>query len=133
MRIFIAIITALTCFAAGYVWGVKDTHEEHFVDGSANYLQGYKLDLPEEISQLNQMSDDSIEHGDNLVGIIDPVTKTIVIGFDRRDYTSMLRDYQLDVHMDTFELWDKRKLIGVGKWNQANKSALDSLVLIDNQ
>jgi hypothetical protein len=105
-------------------------NNDSFTDNSQKYLNDYKIDLPEEITQMDTLSDDSLART-NLYGVIDPVNKVIHIAFDHVDYSNQFKEYQLDVDMKGFHLYDGPRYVGFGKWD--DKSALDSLMLIDNQ
>jgi len=120
-------------FVVGMIVGVgvgANKNSQSFTSDSQRYLNGYKIDLPEEITRMDTLSDDSLART-NLYGVIDPVQKVIYIAFDHVDYSNQFKDYQLSVNIKGFHLYAGPKYLGFGKWN--DKSALDSLILIDNQ
>jgi len=64
----------------------KDTIKEYFVDDTQKYLNGLKLDIPSEITQLSTLSDTTV---DLLASYIDTTTNVVSLGFSGK---AMLKD-----------------------------------------
>lgn len=118
----------------------KPKPNPYFVNGSENYLNQIKLDLPEEISTVRQQTDSTL---DLMTAFLDTKDGVIYLGFSGKEMNkndhlfitehSQLpvetHEYQFDLDMDSLWVFEHNRFIG--KVAYAN-TALDSIILKDN-
>lgn len=115
-------IICFICFKAGQF----SVTGEHFYVESDRYLNGNKIDLPEEISQMS--TDRS--NPDWLVCYRDTTYNVLHLCFDRTDYYNLYHEYQLELELDSMSLYDQKRFIGKVPYTN---SPLDSLLMADNE
>ena len=140
----IVILAILLSGSIGYGIGKnnnKPNPSAYFTTDSDKFLNGIKLDLPEEISTIKQQSDSTL---DLLTGYLDTDDGVIYLGFSGKEmnkydhlfiteHSQLLPDiheYQLDLEMDSVFLFDHGRFVGKAKYGN---SQLDSLFMSDNQ
>ena len=110
-----------------YNAGKQYVIEKYFYHGSQEFLNGNRIDLPEEISEIKDLND---SEPDYFTGVRDSAKSIIHIEFDNKDYSDYYHEYQLDVDQDSIYLYDKQRRIGSVPFG-CNPS-IDSLILKDN-
>lgn len=125
IAVIITFYSVVICYMF-YRFGQYSVTNEHFYVESERYLNGNKIDLPEEISQMS--TDRS--NPDWLVCYRDTTYNVLHLCFDRTDYYNLYHDYQLELEMDSMSLYDQKRFIGKIPYTN---SPLDSLLMADNE
>lgn len=87
----ILVVYGIGCMYLGVVLTEKRTVLQYFVNNSEKHLNGLKLDIPDEISELSTLKDTTI---DLLAAYIDTVDNTISLGFSGK---AMLKDTYITI------------------------------------
>lgn len=129
--IYIIVIAALLfgfsvigsmCYIAGQMSMSK---KSHFNRNTQELLHGYKLDLPEDISNCKDLND---SEPDYLTCVRDSVNKIIYLKYDPTEYSKIYHEYQIEFDNDSITLFDLERLIGKVPYQ---RTALDTLIMSD--
>jgi hypothetical protein len=89
-----------------YKEGQLSVSEKYFTKHSAEYLNGNKLDIPEEISQCKDLND---SEPDYMTCVRDSAKNIIHLAYDTVDYAKYYHEYQFDIDQDSITLYDKSR------------------------
>lgn len=123
---------------------INNAAKHYFVNNSEKALIGWKIDLPEEFSEIKTGDDEEL---DLLSAWKNPQTGVINLGFTglttkKDNYTFILehgeipdpkhnmKDYQIDLYPEYMEIWDHNRFMCKLPYDTTNH--VDSVLMVDN-